>query len=559
MSLEQSAPVGAKVVWGVSAESAGSTWFRFRVRPPGGELTTIRDFGPETQLDWGAPGKEGLYELEVSAVDRETGSVSSASQLFEVLSRVFDNAPVVSALEHPLVFLYSAPPCAVGASMKVEFHSRPAKSTITPAQPCDGVTTMNFYLGGLRANSTYTAAHRIESPGGAESGAPVNFDTPDSGVTLAANDISPNAGTGSSFGVLLQSALSQPSAATDLEGNLIWFYDGQINFITRPEVGGKFMGIREDLQSGPEGQIFRLFDLAGFTLKETNAARVSEQLTARGMRPINSFHHEARLLAGGKYLVLAGSEQLMRDTQGDGVVDVLGDTVIVLDSEMQVEWAWDAFDHLDPRRKATLGETCQAPGGGCPPYFLARVANDWLHGNSVQMTPDGNILYSTRHQDWLVKIDYNHGNGSGAVLWRLGKDGDFQAVSNDASPWFSHQHDAGFADREGTLTVFDNGNIRAYADPSIHSRGQKWRIDETSRQATLELNADLGAYSFALGSAHKLASGGYHFNLGWVPTTPTSARSVEVDDSGRIRFSVDTAAALYRTFRLRDLYTAPEY
>ena len=159
-----------------------------------------------------------------------------------------------------------------------------------------------------------------------------------------------------------------------------------------------------------------------------------------------------------------------------------------------------------------------------------------------------------------MKIDYDHGRGSGAILWRLGKDGDFQAVSSDGSPWFSHQHDGGVLDQDGGLTVFDNGNIRAYADPSSHSRGQMWKVDEAARKATLSLNADLGVYSFALGSAHKLPNGGFHFNLGWVPgAAGPGARSVEVDQSGKAVFATNAAAAMYRTFRLKDLYTAAAY
>ena len=52
------------------------------------------------------------------------------------------------------------------------------------------------------------------------------------------------------------------------------------------------------------------------------------------------------------------------------------------------------------------------------------------------MTADGNLLYSARHQDWLIKIDYANGAGSGRVIWRLGKDGDFTMRSDDPSPWF---------------------------------------------------------------------------------------------------------------------------
>ena len=74
--------------------------------------------------------------------------------------------------------------------------------------------------------------------------------------------------------------------------------------------------------------------------------------------------------------------------------------------------------------------------------------------------PDGNILYSIRNQDWVIKIDYENGAGSGNVLWHLGNAGDFQIVSSDPSPWFSHQHDANFESDNVSFLVFDDGNTR---------------------------------------------------------------------------------------------------
>lgn len=256
----------------------------------------------------------------------------------------------------------------------------------------------------------------------------------------------------------------------------------------------------------------------------------------------------------GRLLVLAGTEQLT-DLDGSEPVDVLGDMILVLDRDLQVVWAWDAFDHMDTRRGATLKETCAPAGGGCPPFSLASRANDWLHANSLQFTPDGNILMSLRHQDWVIKIDYRNGAGTGQILWRLGKDGDFQARSDDPNPWFSHQHDAQVVDTPDgpVLIVFDNGNIRQASDPNAHSRGQVWRLDEVNRIATPVLNADLGAYSFALGSAQRLPNGNYHFELGILPDR--SSQSVEVDPSGRLVYNMAVSDPLYRTFRMTDLYT----
>jgi hypothetical protein len=353
-------------------------------------------------------------------------------------------------------------------------------------------------------------------------------------------------------GILLHSRFGTPTA-TDWRGNVVWFYPGNISFLTRAEPGGFFLGWSQDQSDDPAHQALIEFDLAGITTRETNAARINEQLAAMGKHSITAFHHEARPLSNGNILALASTERILTDVQGAGPVDVLGDMILVLDRNLQVVWAWDAFDHLDPHRPATLSETCISAANGCSPFYLSSEVNDWLHGNSLQLTSDGDILYSVRHQDWIVKIDYRNGNGSGDIVWRLGKDGDFQFISDDPYPWFSHQHDANI-DANGLLTVFDNGNVRFANDGNAHSRGQVLQIDEKNRTATLLLNADLGAFSMALGSAQKLDNGNYHFDLGF-RVTDNTARAIELDPSGRTVYELDIGEPEYRSFRMRDLYT----
>ena len=67
-------------------------------------------------------------------------------------------------------------------------------------------------------------------------------------------------------------------------------------------------------------------------------------------------------------------------------------------------------------------------------FRLASIANDWLHGNSLQLTPDGNILYSARHQDWLIKIDYCQRIGFRRCYMAVGKGRGFRVVSDDPGP-----------------------------------------------------------------------------------------------------------------------------
>ena len=68
----------------------------------------------------------------------------------------------------------------------------------------------------------------------------------------------------------------------------------------------------------------------------------------------------------------------------------------------QPVWAWNEFNHLDINRR---------------PYSYP----DWTHTNAVLYSKDdGNLIISIRHQNWLVKIDYNNGAGAGDILWKLG-------------------------------------------------------------------------------------------------------------------------------------------
>jgi hypothetical protein len=170
----------------------------------------------------------------------------------------------------------------------------------------------------------------------------------------------------------------------------------------------------------------------------------------------------------------------------------------------------------------------------------------------VTETPDGNLLYSARSQDWVLKIAYRNGFGAGEVLWKLGKDGDFRLDGSDADGWFSHQHDAEF-EIDGTLTLFDNSNLRQEQNADAHSRGQVFRLDETNRVARLALNADLGGYAFALGSAERLRNGNYVFDLGFL--SDASTQVVEVDASGSKVSVLKSAAPTYRSFRMKDMYS----
>ena len=213
--------------------------------------------------------------------------------------------------------------------------------------------------------------------------------------------------------------------ATDLSGNVVWFYPGLL-FITRIEPGGNFFSVTNTALTE--------YDLAGNQTLATNVGILNEQLAAQGYPTMDSFNsHETRRLADGRIIVLASRDVVSTSAQGGtptAPVDILGDMVLVLDHNMQLLWAWDSFAHQDITRAATLNDLCLVNAGGCGTFNPSFTqANDWLHTNFAQVTADGNIVLSERSQDWVIKINYANGKGDGSVLWRLGAFGDFTILN----------------------------------------------------------------------------------------------------------------------------------
>jgi arylsulfate sulfotransferase len=520
-----SATLGVPVTWTAAATSPnpGTLAYRFGVLHDR-SFHTLVDYGPKASVTWTTIEEAGLYAMEVSVRNNTTEETTSVSVMFTLEAIKVGSEPVVTPSANPLVYIYSAPACREGR-VRVQFQSAGGSMQSTPSKPCVPGHSTSFYLAGMLPAAPCTAQYIFETEAGAVNGASVTFTPPASTLGPPPVSLLTKGQPPAVDGFLLQSLLSGSAIATDLAGNIVWSGPSDISELTRPQTGGTFLGIYENDAEDPSYQCFREFDMAGITIAETNAAQVSQQLALLGVHAINAFHHEARKLPNGNYLVLASSERILTNVQGPGPVDVIGDTILVLNRDLQVLWSWDSFDHLDTTRQAILGETCAAGNAGCAPWYLAPVANDWLHGNALQLTPDGNILYSMRNQDWVIKIDYENGAGTGDVLWHLGNAGDFQIVSSDPSPWFSHQHDANFESDNVSFLVFDDGNTRAATNPAADSRGQLLMVDQQNKVATLILNADMGTYSSAVGSAQALPNGDYHFDSGFIETAAGSLAS----------------------------------
>jgi arylsulfate sulfotransferase len=527
---------------------------------------------------WVPTKVEGSYQIQVVIKDFASGQSASKTVQFQVTPLVTGKTPVAVKTVNPLVALFSAPACAVGSTMRVSFQqtSQKTPATTTNWVNCRANATMTFEIAGMYPSTPYEMFAQTETGGKVTDGTTVNFTTGPLPTNIVfpsfTTIVPPGTKTDTALKVLLRDVTDVAgnpylAVATDLSGKIIWYYASSASpthmVVTRPLLNGGMLSIQDGLAWNPASQsqqIVRQTDLAGNVVRETNTGAIQQQLLALGATglgpckfsspaPINSsclgaFHHDAiQSLPNGYTALLTDVEEIFPPgTQGDtsGLpVDIEGDAILVLNQNWQVVWHFNAFQHdsgpsqLQITRPAVLGETCGINEFGCPPMFLlgpgiAPLAKDWLHANSLYYWPtdnfggaSGDIVWSSRHQDWVLKIDYNNGSGTGDILWRMGLDGDFtfNNIYNNLWPWFSHQHDAGIEDNgTGVFSVLDNGNTRVSGlgspgcEPSdCNSRGMALTFNESTKQVTPVLSQDLGYYSTADGSAQLLADGNYLF------------------------------------------------
>ncbi len=575
ISLTPSEPapqlVGEPIAWTASVPNAApGLVYQFSVGSPGGPFQVVRDFSPDNHFTW-APMQEGNYRIEVTVKDGfDAQDTQSAVVVDEVDSRISGDQAAITPTANPLVALYSVPPGPKGM-VHVEFAvaSDDPSWRSTNELPSEPSRSTNFFVAGMLPDTTYEMRD-VFSDG--TTSAPSLFTTGSlpSNLVFPTFTVQQPPGPGSDldedmiFHQLSSSASNVPNPlATDLQGRVVWYYDVSQSGLTHTYPGqslvpgGTVLLLGVDQHAASPGTLddLREIDLAGNVVRETNIDAVNAQLTAQGYHPIFSFTHDVERLPNGQTAVIGSTERTI-DINGTPT-EYVGMTIIVLDKNFQVSWVWDAFDHLDVNRGPVLGEILHA---GDPDQVAASTpilpAVDWLHINAVSWSPgDGNLIVSVRHQDWVLKIDYENGEGDGHIIWRLGQGGDFTVNSTDPNPWFSHQHDAHLID-DNTLILFDNGNTRRANDPTADSRGQVWKLDESTMTATLLVNVDLGNYSPMFGAAQRLSNGDYSFTSGAQGKAPNLfSQSIEVRPDGTKVYVLKANKAEFRSFRMQTLYS----
>ena len=486
---------------------------------------------------------------------------SQAVAAFTVVSRVTGKTAVVSKTANPLVALYSAPACSSG-TLTVQF--RPATGSTgwqaMPPQTCVAGRSVNALVAGMRPSTMYVLEDVVTSGSASTTSSPLDFTTGKPPANLQIDQFAvkraPTSQAEQSVPLLFHELNPAPTPllanplATDLSGNLVWYYNPAqagltLVWPTHVMADGTFLVLGRDKYRTTGDNVLRLVDLAGTTLRETNIDAVNAQLAARGNEPIYAFHHDATQLPNG-YTAVLGENQ-----KNAGGRDVMGDMIVVLDTNFQVVWTWDAFDHFTPSPQIPAMLTCAMDYPNTLCALPDPKSIDWSHANDVAWSvTDNDLTVSLRNIDAVAKIDYQNGHGSGKVLWVLGPHGNFKLDTGAASDWPTHSHD-GHLLNATTFVNFDNGNVRCGNGQvkGCHSRGQVLTLNQTTHTVTRVVNYDLGTFWQALGSATILGNGNAFFAGGFA----APSEETEFLPNGVSVFQLQSVRAEFRAYRLSTL------
>lgn len=458
---------------------------------------------------------------------------------------------------------YSISPAGQG-KVSVQFGLDTNYGLTTWQQPIpQGGGTVSLFVAGMKASSLYHMRGIVEFDDNAQfADADQTFTTGDiPAAQLPALTVTTTTGLTPQSGVELLDLIGGTTqltlAVSDLAGNMLWGYDSALPGIFANPIkllpNGHFLMNFSGVSPDGMNSVLREVDLAGTTIWEMKAADLNNALATATCAGCNikviGTHHDFAVLPNGHLIVIAGQIQTISGTA------ITGDVLIDLDQNHKPVWLWNEFDFLDTNRRPM----------GFP---------DWTHTNAVIYSPDdGNLIISIRHQNWLVKVPYTNGNGSGPPIWKLGYQGDFSLIGgSDPIDWFYAQHGPSFTTTNTTgnfsLILFDNGNDRGFptpcgttGQPACYSTVPLLQLDEMAKTATLKFHPKAPTFSFFGGNAAVLKNGNVEFcESAGGPGTAGDIYEVTQDSSATIVWKMlITGQFAYRGQRIPSLYPGVQW
>lgn len=253
-----------------------------------------------------------------------------------------------------------------------------------------------------------------------------------------------------------------------------------------------------DFSLNPNGYLSHYNEKVGkWQVRDSNMNVINEYAPGNGY---DFDPHEFTIYPNGHAWMVVAETNVMDlsvyDPSYDDDADVMMTLVQEFDVDKNVIWEWRGLDHIIPT------ETNQN---------LAASYVDVIHTNSIELTPDGDVLCSHRHLNQVTLVDYE----TGEFIWRLGGVNNMFTFIN-GSETFNYQHDARILPN-GNITLWDNGNQHLPA----RSRAKEYRLNLDSMTAELvwyfqpKMYNNNNAFWFAMGSVQRLEGGNTVINGGW--------------------------------------------
>ncbi|HEV2176913.1 MAG TPA: aryl-sulfate sulfotransferase [Terriglobia bacterium] len=545
--------------------SAGSVTWSVDGVPGGSAATgTVTSAGLYT-----APTVSAPASFTVGVVSNANFSLGAAATVSVLLTGQ------VSSTKNPQVAQYSIMAPA-GSQVQIQFgpDTNYGLETWSVSAPSGG-GSVSILVAGMKGFTTYhmraavqlsASTQFLDSDHTFTTGGLTAAQTPVI-TTTTATGMTPNPGIELLDLLTLSATGTQENvAATDLAGNVIWFFDPgyPANTIPNPVKllpnGNILINYDSGVVDGT-GSILQEVDLAGNTVFQLTAADLNQALAAAGFNlTVVGSHHDFAVLPNGHLILICGENKTFTNLVGfPGATTIEGDVLIDLDTNLKPVWTWSEFDHLDVNRHQL----------SFPP--------DWTHSNAVLYSPDdGDLILSIRHQSWVLKIDYDNGKGAGDIVWKLGYQGDFKLQGGtDPADWFYAQHAPYIASANSSgvfsLGLFDNGNNALNSSgvgcgilltSPCQSRVQIFQLDETAKTATITFQDKLPIFSVFGGYVETLANGNIEFDECASNFFATTADVFEVTDSTSPQtiWQMHIAGQFaYRAFRIPSLYPGVQW
>jgi arylsulfate sulfotransferase len=534
-----------------------ATWYVDGIAGGNSSVGTISSAGLYT-----APSSASPLSLQITASAPTSPRYTTAAVPLYVMP-----AGVVAKTNNGLVASYTIN-VPTGATVSAQFGTTTSYGLNTWSLPApSGGGPTQLLVAGMMQNTIYHIQGLVSLPGG------LSFTDHDNQFTTTTDvpsyylptvSVTTNPAYTPQPGVEFLDQLARSANIFDLAGNLLWSYTGVDSAVVNTDIMGfkllpnGHLLINETQKSA--SQTLEV-DYANTIYHQLTFAILQANLNASGyvdsegnQIALVAIHHDVTLNpTNGHWLVISNTYQNFASLPGyPKGVDVLGDVIIDVDpnNNFAVDWVWNEFDHLDINRQ--------------PMNFP-----DWTHTNAiVYSTDDHNILVSIRHQNWVVKIDYDDGAGDGTILWHLGYQGEFTLVGgNGTQDWQYAQHGPSFTTPNTTgmfgLALMDNGDDRTFpigftcpvpeiSGQCLYSRALIFTIDENAMTATLS-NGQLGpVYSYWGGNAEQLQNGNIEADYTDVNDTNNSliVESTQgVNPTAVWQMSTTNETPQYRAFR----------